>query len=283
MVIINFIITNFPLTNFPITNIPITNFPITDIPITNHQMKALIIDDERLARNELRRLLENFPKIEIIGEAANADEAINLIDELSPDLLFLDIQMPGKNGFQLLEAIEGKVPEVIFTTAYDEYALKAFEFNALDYLMKPVDIQRLAEAIQRVEEEQIHEVERKEGIKLLGESDQVFVKDGEKCWFVKFGKVRLFESMGNYVRLHFDDQKPMILKSLNSLEERLDPKIYFRANRKHIINLAWIDKIEPWFSGGLLVTLKITEKGTATEKIEISRRQAIKFKDLMSL
>jgi len=283
MVIINFIITNFPLTNFPITNIPITNFPITDIPITNHQMKALIIDDERLARNELRRLLENFPKIEVIGEAANADEAINLIDELSPDLLFLDIQMPGKNGFQLLEAIEGKVPEVIFTTAYDEYALKAFEFNALDYLMKPVDIQRLAEAIQRVEEEQIHEVERKEGIKLLGESDQVFVKDGEKCWFVKLGKVRLFESMGNYVRLHFDDQKPMILKSLNSLEERLDPKIYFRANRKHIINLAWIDKIEPWFSGGLLVTLKITEKGTATEKIEISRRQAIKFKDLMSL
>ena len=283
MVIINFIITNFPLTNFPITNIPITNFPITDIPITNHQMKALIIDDERLARNELRRLLENFPKIEVIGEAANADEAINLIDELSPDLLFLDIQMPGKNGFQLLEAIEGKVPEVIFTTAYDEYALKAFEFNALDYLMKPVDIQRLAEAIQRVEEEQIHEVERKEGIKLLDESDQVFVKDGEKCWFVKLGKVRLFESMGNYVRLHFDDQKPMILKSLNSLEERLDPKIYFRANRKHIINLAWIDKIEPWFSGGLLVTLKITEKGTATEKIEISRRQAIKFKDLMSL
>jgi two-component system LytT family response regulator len=246
-------------------------------------MKALIIDDERLARNELRRLLENFPKIEIIGEAANAEEALILIDELSPDLLFLDIQMPGKNGFQLLEAIEGKVPEVIFTTAYDEYALKAFEFNALDYLMKPVDIQRLAEAIQRVEEEQIHEVERKEGIKLLGETDQVFVKDGEKCWFVKLVKVRLFESMGNYVRLHFDEQKPMILKSLNSLEERLDPKIYFRANRKHIINLAWIDKIEPWFSGGLLVTLKITEKGTATEKIEISRRQAIKFKDLMSL
>jgi two-component system LytT family response regulator len=246
-------------------------------------MKALIIDDERLARNELRRLLENFPKINIVGEAANAEEALNLIDELQPELLFLDIQMPGKNGFELLEAIEGKVPEVIFTTAYDEYALKAFEFNALDYLLKPIDIQRLTEAIQRVEEEQMHEVERKEGIKLLGESDQVFVKDGEKCWFVKLGKVRLFESMGNYVRLHFDDQKPMILKSLNSLEERLDPKIYFRANRKHIINLAWIDKIEPWFSGGLLVTLKHVEKISNPEKIEISRRQAIKFKDLMSL
>src|SRR5690606_39024830 len=117
----------------------------------------------------------------------------------------------------------------------------------------------------------------------LGESDQVFVKDGEKCWFVKLGKVRLFESMGNYVRLHFEDQKPKILKSLNSLEERLDPKIFFRANRKHIINLNWIDKIEPWFSGGLLVTLKGGDKATPLEKIEISRRQSIKFKDLMSL
>jgi two-component system LytT family response regulator len=246
-------------------------------------MKALIIDDERLARNELRRLLENFPKIEIIGEATNANEALGLIEELSPDLLFLDIQMPGKNGFQLLEAIEGKLPEVIFTTAYDEYALKAFEFNALDYLMKPIDLQRLSEAIQRVEEEHIYEVERKEGIKFLSETDQVFVKDGEKCWFVKLGKVRLFESMGNYVRLHFDDQKPMILKSLNSLEERLDPKTYFRANRKHIINLAWVDKIEPWFSGGLLVTLKMTDRGISNEKIEISRRQAIRFKELMLL
>ncbi len=246
-------------------------------------MKALIIDDERLARIELKRLLENFPKIEVIGEAANTDEALEMIDELSPDLLFLDIQMPGKNGFQLLESIEGKVPEVIFTTAYDEYALKAFEFNALDYLMKPIDIARLSEAIQRVEEEQNFQDERKENQKLLGENDQVFVKDGEKCWFVKLGNVRLFESMGNYVRLHFDDQKPMILKSLNSLEERLDPKIYFRANRKHIINLHWIDKIEPWFSGGLLVTLKMNDKSMSNEKIEISRRQAIKFKDLMSL
>lgn len=241
-------------------------------------MKAIIIDDERLARNELKRLLDNFPKIEIIGEAANAEEAIPMIEDMQPDLIFLDIQMPGKNGFELLEAIEGKVPEVIFTTAYDEYALKAFEFNALDYLLKPIDQSRLAEALVRLEEEHQHDVQRKADIKLLNENDQVFVKDGEKCWFVKLGKVRLFESMGNYVRLHFDDQKPMILKSLNSLEEKLDPKIFFRTNRKHIINLNFIDKIEPWFSGGLLVTLRGHQ-----EKIEISRRQAIKFKDLMSL
>lgn len=245
-------------------------------------MKALLVDDERLARNELRRLLDNFPKINIVGEAANADEATVLIDELQPDLLFLDIQMPGKNGFELLQSLEGHVPEVIFTTAYDEYAIKAFEFNALDYLLKPVELHRLTEAIQRVEEElHHHEQEKKnkeEGTsKLLTENDQVFVKDGEKCWFVKLGKVRLFESMGNYVRLHFDDQKPLVLKSLNALEDRLDPKTYFRANRKHIINLNWIDKIEPWFSGGLLVTLR------GSDRIEISRRQAIRFKELLSL
>lgn len=247
-------------------------------------MRTLIVDDERLARNELRRMLENFPKINIVGEAANADEALPMIDELQPDLLFLDIQMPGKNGFELLQAIEGKAPDVVFTTAYDEYAIKAFEFNALDYLLKPIELHRLAEAIHRVEEEMQHHAPDatrpnapEPGNRILGENDQVFVKDGEKCWFVKLGKVRLFESMGNYVRLYFDDQKPLVLKSLNALEDRLDAAMFFRANRKHIINLAWIEKIEPWFSGGLLVTLK------GGDKIEISRRQAIRFKDLLSL
>jgi two-component system LytT family response regulator len=216
-----------------------------------------------------------------VGEAANAEEALKLIEEQQPELLFLDIQMPGKNGFELLSSIEGKTPEVIFTTAFDEYAIKAFEFNALDYLLKPIDTERLKETIHRIEENQAqpeasaHPNERAE--KVLGENDQVFVKDGEKCWFVKLGKIRLFESMGNYVRLHFDDQKPLVLKSLNNLEERLDPNTYFRANRKHIINLHWIEKIEPWFSGGLLVTLQ------GGDKIEISRRQAIRFKELMSL
>jgi len=246
-------------------------------------MKTLIIDDERLARNELRRLLDNFPKIQVIGEAADANEALPMIEELEPDLLFLDIQMPGKNGFELLQSIEGKTPEVIFTTAYDEYAIKAFEFNALDYLLKPVELARLSDAINRIEEEQ--HITDATGTnptngslsKVLGENDQVFVKDGEKCWFVKLGKVRLFESMGNYVRLYFDDQKPLVLKSLNALEDRLNPSTFFRANRKHIINLQWIEKIEPWFSGGLLVTLR------GGDKIEISRRQAIRFKDLLSL
>ncbi len=245
-------------------------------------MKTLIVDDERLARIELRRLLQEFPKIEIVGEAANADEALQLIEELEPELLFLDIQMPGRNGFELLSALKGSAPDVIFTTAFDEYAIKAFEYNALDYLLKPIDTERLKEAISRIEEnfpagdgQPKAEINRTD--KILGQDDQVFVKDGDRCWFVKLSKVRLFESMGNYVRLYFDDQKPLVLKSLNSLEERLDQQAFFRANRKHIINLAWVDKIEPWFSGGLLVTLQ------GGDKIEISRRQTIRFKELTSL
>jgi two-component system, LytTR family, response regulator len=242
-------------------------------------MKAIIVDDERLARNELKRLLENFPTIEVIGEAANTDEAAALLETMQPDVLFLDIQMPGKTGFEWLESWEGYLPEVIFTTAFDEYALKAFEVNALDYVLKPIELARLSESIQKLEKRQIqHAKSAASPSHVLGAMDQIFVKDGERCWFVRLDRVRLCESMGNYVRLFFDDQKPLVLKSLNALEERLDPKVFFRANRKHIINLNFIDKIEPWFSGGLQVTL--SGKG---EKIEISRRQSIRFKELLSL
>jgi two-component system LytT family response regulator len=245
-------------------------------------MKALIIDDERLARNELRRLLEAHPSIEIIGEAVNGEDALVKIADLKPDLLFLDIQMPGKNGFEVLSELESNMPDVIFTTAYDEYALKAFEFHAADYILKPIEPARLAEAIKRLEIENQPESEddvntTNLGKGILTEEDQIFVKDGDRCWFVKLGTVRLFESLGNYVRIYFENNKPLILRSLNSLEERLDPKAFFRANRKHIINLKMIESIEPYFSGGLLVKLK------TGEKIEISRRQAIKFKDMLSL
>jgi two-component system LytT family response regulator len=242
-------------------------------------MKAIIVDDERLARNELKRLLENFPHIEVIAEASNTDEASALLETLQPDVLFLDIQMPGKTGFEWLESWDGFLPEVIFTTAFDEYALKAFEVNALDYVLKPIELARLSESIQKLDKRQIQQTRTiATPNHALGAQDQIFVKDGERCWFVRLDRVRLCESMGNYVRLFFDDQKPLVLKSLNALEERLDPKVFFRANRKHIINLNYIDKIEPWFSGGLQVTL--SGKG---EKIEISRRQSIRFKELLSL
>ena len=245
-------------------------------------MKAIIVDDERLARNELKRLLENFPSIEVIGEAANTDEASQLIEELQPDVVFLDIQMPGKTGFEWLEEWDGFLPEIIFTTAFDEYALKAFEVNALDYVLKPIELARLSESIQKLESRFQRPASTEKSVTanhVLGGNDQIFVKDEEKCWFVRLDRVRLCESMGNYVRLFFDDQKPLVLKSLNSLEERLDPKLFFRCNRKHIVNLNFIEKIEPWFSGGLQVTLK----GEKAEKIEISRRQSIRFKELLSL
>src|SRR5437762_11040570 len=243
-------------------------------------MRAIIIDDERLARTELRKLLQDFPEVEVIDEAANAEEGISKIEAQNPDLIFLDIQMPGKTGFDMLSTLE-RTPNVIFTTAYDEFALKAFEVNALDYLLKPIEPKRLADAIQK-----LHVVESKEPTNgngefvnrsMLSEIDQVFVKDGERCWFVKLTEIRLFESVGNYAKVFFGPNKPLILKSLNALEERLDQKMFFRANRKHIVNLRMIDKIEPYFNGGLLLELK------GGEKIEVSRRQTVKFKEMMSL
>jgi len=238
-------------------------------------MRALIIDDERLARKELVKLLEEHPSIEVVGEAMNADEAEQMINDLNPDLLFLDIQMPGRTGFQLLESLES-APLVVFTTAYDEFALKAFEVNALDYLLKPIQAERLSEAMHKIMEKERAKIGRGAG-KKLGLEDQVFVKDGERCWFVSLANIRFFESDGNYIKVYFDANRPMIHKSLNALDDRLDERAFFRASRKHIINLSWVEGIEPWFNGGLMVKLR------GGDKVEVSRRQAAKFKDMMSL
>jgi two-component system, LytTR family, response regulator len=234
-------------------------------------MNALLIDDERLARNELRRLLAAHPDITVVGEAVDVDDAVEKIAALRPELLLLDIQMPGADGFSLLERLEPPLPAVIFTTAYDEFAVKAFEFNALDYLLKPVDPNRLVAALEKLRsprgptaapagEAPLHR---------LSLEDKVFVREGDRCWFVPVKNVRLLESEGNYTRVHFDDAKPQLFRSLTAMEERLDPKCFFRANRKQVINLAWVEDIEPWFSGGLLV--------------EVSRRQAQDFRERMSL
>jgi two-component system, LytTR family, response regulator len=240
-------------------------------------MRALIVDDERLARKELMSLLADHKQIEVVGEAVNADDAIEMIDKLQPDLLFLDIQMPGKSGFELLEMLDA-APTVVFTTAYDEYALKAFEVNALDYLLKPIQPERLSETILKITEKAKEEKQLQEaGNRKLGLHDQVFVKDGDRCWFVSLSNIRMFESDGNYIKVYFDNFKPMIHKSLNALDEKLDDRSFFRASRKHIINLSWLESIEPWFNGGLMVKLK------GGEKVEVSRRQAAKFKDMMSL
>jgi two-component system LytT family response regulator len=207
-------------------------------------MKALIIDDERLARQELKNLLATYPEIQIVGEAANAEQAVEMIEQLNPDVIFLDIQMPGKNGFELLEEISG-VPDVVFVTAFDEYAIRAFEVNALDYLLKPIQTTRLAESVKKIlNKEVLDKMETTPPTYLLSDKDQVFVKDGDKCWFVKLSDVRLLESEGNYVRVHFEKNHPLILRSLHNLEERLDNRTFFRASRKFIINLNGLKELK---------------------------------------
>ena len=237
-------------------------------------MKAIIIDDERLARQELKNLLATYKEIEIIAECSDAIQAKEKINELKPDVIFCDIQMPGKTGLELVEEISGAV-DVVFVTAYDEHAIKAFELNAFDYLLKPVQPQRLAETIKKLS---IKETSNKsDNNSPLTINDMVFIKDGEKCWFVKLSDIRLFESEGNYVRVYFETFRPLILRSLNSLESRLNEKEFFRASRKHIINLNFSASVESWFNGGLNVKLK------DGKEVEISRRQAVKLKDMMSL
>ncbi len=243
--------------------------------------RTIIIDDERLAREELKSLLKDYHEIEIIDEAKNGEEGIQKIKEHKPDLIFLDINMPGLNGFEMIKHLE-EIPRVIFVTAYDEYALKAFEVSALDYILKPVDPERLKEGIQKLTSSEDDFVSSQQLVitrkdRVLNTSDKVFIKDGEKCWFIELSKVRMLESDGNYVKVYFDNFRPLILRSLNSFEERLDPEFFFRANRKYIINLKWVSSIENWFNGGLQVELK------EGEKVEISRRQAIRFKEMMSL
>lgn len=228
-------------------------------------MRALIVDDERLARLELRRLLAAHPEVEVAGEARHGEEAVTLVAELAPDLLFLDIQMPGMNGFDLMERLED-VPQVIFTTAYDAYAIKAFEVSALDYLLKPIAPARLAAALAKVRPPAVR-----------GARDQVFVRDGDRCWIVRLPDVFLLESEGNYTRLCFGNERPLIRRSLNALEDQLDGGMFFRAGRRHIINLQWIEKVDIGVTGGLEVTLR------GGRKVEVSRRQSVRLKERLSL
>jgi two-component system LytT family response regulator len=227
-------------------------------------MRALIVDDERIARQELRRLLTTHPAIEIAGEARNGEEALGYIERSIVDVLFLDIHMPGMDAFEFLEKLD-EVPQVIFTTAYDSYALKAFDIGAIDYLVKPIAPERLAASIARLKPPAAT-------LRL----NRLFVKDNNRCWLVEFSDIHLLESEGNYTRLYFGKERPLIPRSLASLQERLDPTTFFRADRKHIINLKWVQSVAPKAESGLLVTLK---NGL---KVEMSRRQSAFFRNMLS-
>jgi two-component system LytT family response regulator len=227
-------------------------------------MRALIVDDERVARRELRRLLEAHPEIEIIGEAANGDEALALIQKNEPDLVFLDIEMPGMTGFDLLERLR-EVPDVIFTTAYDQHALKAFEVNALDYLLKPIVPQRLAAALQKVRG---HRVQFR---------DQIFLREGERCWIVRTANIEILESEGNYTRVFFGKERPLIAGSLAAFEQRLDSATFFRASRRHVINLNDIRSAGLDAGGNLVVTMR------CGESVPLSRRQSSELRKILTL
>ncbi|NVN17788.1 response regulator [Muricauda sp. HICW] len=240
------------------------------------KIRAVIVEDSRLARNELKELIKLHDDLELVGEASNVDDGVELIESESPDLLFLDINMPEKDGFDLLEMLD-EVPITIFTTAYDEYAIKSFEYNALDYLLKPVSNKRFDMAIEKVRAKMVAKQVDSPATKKLTEGSQIFIKDGEDCWLVKIGDISLFEIVGNYTRVFFEDKKPMLYKSLNQVEEKLPEDSFFRANRQQIINTNYIENVVPWFNGKLKLTMK------NGEEVEVSRRQSYIFKDKMSL
>jgi two-component system, LytTR family, response regulator len=233
-------------------------------------IKVVIIDDERSAREELKRALKTYQDFVLIGEAENADDGRSLIETETPDLIFLDIQMPEKSGFDLLESLDN-VPSVIFTTAYDQYAVQAFEVNALDFLMKPVRDERFAKAVEKIR----NRISTESSVKNSAAIDRkIFIKDGEKCYFVRLDEIYLIESLENYTKLYFQGKKALQRRSLRQWERILDGTIFFRVNRTEIINIRHIGEINKIAGGRLQVRLK------TGELLEVSNRQTAKFKNI---
>ncbi len=198
-------------------------------------------------------------------------DGLAAIAELQPELIFLDVQMPGGSGFDLLAALDAP-PAVIFTTAFDQYAIKAFDVSALDYLLKPIEPPRLAHALAKYARQSDAPKERSQA-----SDGKVFIKDGERCWFVAMEQIVLFESEGNYTRVYFDNNRPLLLRSLNQLEAKLDPESFMRVSRRQIVNLKFVIDIAPAPAGGMVMTLK------DEIKVPMSRRRAAEFKQVNRL
>ena len=231
-------------------------------------IKAIIIEDSRLARVELREQLKAFPQVEVITEAANAYDGQEAIEANQPDLIFLDINLPGRDGFEMLLYLS-VIPQVIFTTAYDEYAIKAFEINAIDYLKKPITKDRLASAIEKVSVETTDET--------MTLDQQFFIKDGEKCFLIKLSDVQQFQSIGNYTRIFFDEVNPMTYRSLSQIEAKLPEDSFFRANRNTIVHLNWVRDMQQSASGSFELRM---ENGNV---VELSQRKSSEFKKRWTL
>jgi two-component system LytT family response regulator len=232
----------------------------------------MLIDDERLARAELRRLLVAHPDVEIVGEAGSAAEACDLIHQLTPDLLFLDVQMPGGTGFDLLASLE-RAPSTIFTTAFDVHAVQAFEVNALDYLLKPIRAERLSAAIHKVTSTVSSSSLPQDKVA----PGKIFVKDGRRCWFVSPRDIFLLESEGNYTRVYFHDNRPLTLRSLQRFEETLDPRYFVRISRQHVVNVTHVVRSDIVRAGGMEIEL------TNGAAVQIARRRVERFKEVYLL
>ncbi len=238
-------------------------------------MNALLVDDERLARQELRRLLALHGDVTVVGEAVNADDAVVQLSDSSIDVVFLDIQMPGGSGFDVLERLD-RVPLVVFTTAFDEYAVRAFEVNAFDYLMKPVRPERLASVLDKARSMLTAAREARVERPRLS-TERVFLRDGERCWIVQWAEIVLFEVEGNYARAYFGSNQPLIRASLNALEAKLDPAVFFRASRQHIVNLRFIESVETAPDDTYIIHLK------NKSEVPVSRRQSRQLRESLGL
>ncbi|BBM03413.1 LytTR family DNA-binding domain-containing protein [Microbulbifer sp. GL-2] len=237
-------------------------------------MKAIIVEDSRLARNELRELLKPHKHINLVAEAENCEQAIALISKEQPDLIFLDINLPDGSGFDILEQLD-TIPQIIFTTAYDEYAIQAFDVNALDYLLKPIHSEKLKRAVNKVLSD-TSPVASSDQETYLNTDNKIFIKDGERCWLIELGRIRYFENCGNHAQVFFDNDKAFIYKSLVKVEQRLNPETFFRVNRQQIINLNFIKDIQPWVNNGLLITM------TDGKEVEVARRPASRLREMLS-
>jgi two-component system LytT family response regulator len=246
------------------------------------RIRTVVVEDSRLAREGLVRMLAEFgDQIDVLGQADNAENAFVLIEQLRPELLFLDIHMPGEDGFGLLERLD-YTPRIVFTTAYSEHAIRSFDFNTVDYLLKPISPLRLAQALSKLSSEPESEPDSTEIKPTLDINSKIFIKDGDHCHLVALSSILYIESCKNYVRAYFPGsaggtiKNAYVKKSMNQIEERLPRAVFFRASRQYMVNLQAIRSIEESISEGFEVTM------LDGKRLEISRRNAGKLKDLLS-
>src|SRR5436853_939395 len=230
------------------------------------QIRALIVDDEERARERVRDMLHGDPEIEVIGECSNGKEALEAVKKKSPDLIFLDIQMPGKNGLDVVDLLPpDRMPAVIFITAYDQYAVRAFEVHALDYLLKPFDQARFQKSLQRAKDQILSGKTGEIGQRIMSALEQIrtrpeylerlVVKTNGRVFFVKTSEIDWLEAEGNYVRLHSGKESYLLRETITALESQLDPKVFMRVHRSAIVNINQIQELQPWFHGEYRVML----------------------------